>query len=33
VADIIEKRISPRYDEAVEKELLRQQYGIGKAQE
>lgn len=29
VADIIEKRISPRYDEAVEKELLRQQYGIG----
>lgn len=30
VADIIEKRISPRYDEAVEKELLRQQYGIGK---
>jgi G3E family GTPase len=31
VADIIEKRISPRYDEAVEKELLRQQYGIGKA--
>jgi G3E family GTPase len=33
VADIIEKRISPRYDEAVEKELLRQQYGIGKGQE
>ncbi|MDD1743136.1 MAG: hypothetical protein LUO85_00750 [Methanomassiliicoccales archaeon] len=32
VADIIEKRISPRYDEAVEKELLRQQYGIGKGQ-
>jgi G3E family GTPase len=29
VADLIEKRISPRYDEAVEKELLRQQYGIG----
>lgn len=29
VADIIETRISPRYDEAVEKELLRQQYGIG----
>jgi len=25
--DIIEKRISPRYDEAVEKELLRKQYG------
>jgi len=33
VADLIEKRISPRYDEAVEKELLRQQYGIEKAQE
>jgi G3E family GTPase len=29
VADLIEKRISPRYDEAVEKELLKQQYGIG----
>ncbi len=32
VADIIETRISPRYDEAVEKELLRQQYGIGQGQ-
>jgi G3E family GTPase len=27
VADVIEKRVSPRYDEAVEKELLRKQYG------
>jgi G3E family GTPase len=27
VADIIETRVSPRYDEAVEKELLRKQYG------
>jgi len=27
VADLIEKRVSPRYDEAVEKELLRKQYG------
>jgi G3E family GTPase len=29
VADIIETRVSPRYDEAVEKELLRKQYGAG----
>jgi G3E family GTPase len=29
VADIIEQRVSPRYDEAVEKELLRKQYGSG----
>jgi len=27
VADVIETRVSPRYDEAVEKELLRKQYG------
>lgn len=33
IADIIEKRVSPRYDEAVEKELLRQQYGIGQVKE
>lgn len=32
VADIIEKRISPRYDEAIEKELLRRQYGTGQSQ-
>lgn len=29
VADIIEARVSPRYDEAVEKELLRKQYAAG----
>jgi G3E family GTPase len=32
VADIIEKRVSPRYDEAVEKELLRKQYGAAAGQ-